>query len=172
MVDSKEEDNEDSFYDKFKRFKINNTAEKKSPETIDQSLISQIAYNEKIRIAITSIIASASLTISKFIIAIYTNSLGLLSEGMHSGLDVLAALMTLYAIRMSRKPPDPKHNYGYAKFESLTSLGAVLLLFIVAGWIFYEGLERILFKQVIPEITVFSFGILIEKLSFPSGSSF
>lgn len=171
MVDSKEGDSEDSFYDKFKRFKINNVPEKKSSETIDQTLLNQLAYNEKIRIAITSIIASATLTVSKFIIAIYTNSLGLLSEGMHSGLDVLAALMTLYAIRISRKPPDPEHNYGYAKFESLTSLGAVLLLFIVAGWIFYEGFERIFFKQVVPEITIFSFGILIVSIVVDYGRS-
>jgi len=171
VVDSKERDSEDSFFDKFKRFKINNVPEKKSSETIDQALLNQLAYNEKIQIAITSIIASASLTVSKFIIAIYTNSLGLLSEGMHSGLDVLAALMTLYAIRISRKPPDPEHNYGYAKFESLTSLGAVLLLFIVAGWIFYEGLERIFFKQVVPEITVFSFGILIVSIVVDYGRS-
>jgi len=171
VVDSKERGSEDSFFDKFKRFKINNVPEKKSSETIDQALLNQLAYNEKIQIAITSIIASASLTVSKFIIAIYTNSLGLLSEGMHSGLDVLAALMTLYAIRISRKPPDPEHNYGYAKFESLTSLGAVLLLFIVAGWIFYEGLERIFFKQVVPEITVFSFGILIVSIVVDYGRS-
>ena len=171
MVDSKERDSEDSFFDKFKRFKINNVPEKKSSETIDQALLNQLAYNEKIQIAITSIIASASLTVSKFIIAVYTNSLGLLSEGMHSGLDVLAALMTLYAIRISRKPPDPEHNYGYAKFESLTSLGAVLLLFIVAGWIFYEGFERIFFKQVVPEITVFSFGILIVSIVVDYGRS-
>jgi len=171
VVDSKERDSEDSFFDKFKRFKINNVPEKKSSETIDQALLNQLAYNEKIQIAITSIIASASLTVSKFIIAVYTNSLGLLSEGMHSGLDVLAALMTLYAIRISRKPPDPEHNYGYAKFESLTSLGAVLLLFIVAGWIFYEGFERIFFKQVVPEITVFSFGILIVSIVVDYGRS-
>ena len=171
MVDSKERDSEDSFFDKFKRFKINNVPEKKSSETIDQALLNQLAYNEKIQIAITSIIASASLTVSKFIIAVYTNSLGLLSEGMHSGLDVLAALMTLYAIRISRKPPDPEHNYGYAKFESLTSLGAVLLLFIVAGWIFYEGFERIFFKQVVPEITIFSFGILIVSIVVDYGRS-
>jgi cation diffusion facilitator family transporter len=90
---------------------------------------------------------------------------------MHSGLDVLAALMTLYAIRISRKPPDPEHNYGYAKFESLTSLGAVLLLFIVAGWIFYEGLERIFFKHVVPEVTVFSFGVLIASIIVDYGRS-
>jgi cation diffusion facilitator family transporter len=171
VVDSKKQDSEDSFYEKFKRFKINNVPEKKSSELIDQTLRNQLAYNEKIRIAITSIIASFSLTISKFIIAIYTNSLGLLSEGMHSGLDVLAALMTLYAIRISRKPPDPEHNYGYAKFESLTSLGAVLLLFIVAGWIFYEGLERIFFKHVVPEISIPSFAVLIVSIIVDFGRS-
>ena len=132
--------------------------------TEDQPLISQIAYREKIQIAISSIIASAALTISKFIIAIFTNSLGLLSEGMHSGLDVFAALMTLYAIRISRKPPDTDHNYGHAKFESLASLGAVLLLFVVAGWILYEGFERIFFKHVNPEVTIFSFGVLIVSI--------
>ncbi len=171
MVDSKEKDSEDSFHKKFKRIRINNAAEKKSSNTIDQALLNQLAYKEKIRVAITSIIASSSLTISKFIIAIFTNSLGLLSEGMHSGLDVLAAMMTLYAIRISRKPPDPEHNYGYAKFESLTSLGAVLLLFIVAGWIFYEGLERIFFKHVVPEVTVFSFGVLIASIIVDYGRS-
>ena len=108
-------------------------------DTDEQRIVHQKAYREKIQIAISSIIASSALTISKFIIAIFTNSLGLLSEGMHSGLDVFAALMTLYAIRISRKPPDTDHNYGHAKFESLASLGAVLLLFVVAGWILYEG---------------------------------
>ncbi|WP_161486250.1 cation diffusion facilitator family transporter [Candidatus Nitrosocosmicus hydrocola] len=133
-------------------------------DTEDQSLIQQKAYREKIQIAISSIVASSALTISKFIIAIFTNSLGLLSEGMHSGLDVFAALMTLYAIRISRKPPDTDHNYGHAKFESLASLGAVLLLFVVAGWILYEGFERILFKHVNPEVTIFSFGVLIASI--------
>jgi cation diffusion facilitator family transporter len=133
-------------------------------DSADHSLIQQKAYREKFQIAISSIIASSALTISKFIIAIFTNSLGLLSEGMHSGLDVFAALMTLYAVRISRKPPDTDHNYGHAKFESLASLGAVLLLFVVAGWILYEGFERIFFKHVNPEVTVFSFGVLIASI--------
>lgn len=130
----------------------------------DLSLIQRKAYEEKIRVAITSIIASSCLAIAKFSIAMFTNSLGLLSEGMHSGLDVFAALMTLYAVKISRKPPDPEHNYGYAKFESLASLGAVLLLFVIAGWIFYEGLERILHKNVIPEVTIFSFLVLVASI--------
>lgn len=132
---------------------------------LDLSSIQHAAYKEKMRVAITSIIASFCLAIAKFSIAFFTNSLGLLSEGMHSGLDVFAALMTLYAIRISRKPPDVEHNYGYAKFESLASLGAVVILFVIAGWIFYEGLERIFFKHVVPEVTLFSFLVLLVSIA-------
>ncbi len=121
-------------------------------------------HREKTRVALTSIIASVSLTVSKFIIAIATGSLGILSEALHSGLDVIAAIMTLYAIRMAMRPPDFEHHYGYAKFESLTSLGETILLFVVAGWIFYEGIERIFFVHSGPEITVFSFAIMIVSI--------
>ena len=121
-------------------------------------------HREKTRVAVSSIIASVCLTISKFIIAIATGSLGILSESLHSGLDVIAAIMTLYAIRMAMRPPDLEHHYGYAKFESLTSLGETILLFVVAGWIFYEGIERIFFIHSGPEITVFSFAIMIISI--------
>ena len=121
-------------------------------------------HREKTRVALTSIIASVSLTVSKFIIAIATGSLGILSEALHSGLDVIATVMTLYAIRMAMRPPDLEHHYGYAKFESLTSLGETILLFAVAGWIFYEGMERIFFAHSGPEITVSSFAIMVVSI--------
>ena len=61
--------------------------------------------------------------------------------------------MTLYAIRMAIRPPDLSYTYGYAKVESIASLTEIILLFAVAGWISYEGLERIFFKTVQPETT-------------------
>lgn len=123
-----------------------------------------LAFKEKKRIVITSLIASAILAILKLIIGFYTNSLGILSESFHSGLDVLAALMTYYAIRIVVKPPDSKFTYGYAKIESLSSLAEILLLFLVAAYIFYEGLERIFVKSIEPDITVFSFGVMILSI--------
>lgn len=122
------------------------------------------AYREKRTIAIASVIASAGLAAIKFVIGYSTNSLGILSEAMHSGLDVIAALMTLYAIRIVIKPPDIRFTYGYAKVESLSSLIEIILLFTVAGWIFYEGLDRILFKNIQPEITIFSFAIMTVSI--------
>lgn len=130
-----------------------------------------IAFLEKKRIVITSIIASACLALFKLIIGFHTNSLGIISESFHSGLDVLAALMTFYAISIVIKPPDSKFTYGYAKIESLSSLTQILLLFLVAGYIFYEGLERIFFKIIEPEITFFSFAIMIISIVVDYGRS-
>ncbi|HSA72840.1 MAG TPA: cation diffusion facilitator family transporter [Nitrososphaeraceae archaeon] len=118
------------------------------------------AYREKRTVALASVIASVGLAATKLVIGYSTNSLGILSEAMHSGLDVIAALMTLYAIRIVVRPPDVRFTYGYAKVESLSSLIEIILLFAVAGWIFYEGLDRILFTNTQPEITIFSFAIM------------
>jgi len=127
---------------------------------------------EKVRVAVISIIASASLTILKFAIGSWTNSLGILSESMHSGLDFIAALMTLYAIRIVIKPPDRKYTYGYAKFESISSLAEIILLFAVASWVFYEGLERLLSPEKIqPEITILSFLVMFVSIAVDFGRS-
>ena len=80
------------------------------------------SIEEKLRVAITSIIASLSLTILKFVVGFSTNSLGILSESLHSGLDLVAAMMTLYAVRIMMRPRDLRYTYGYAKFESVSSL--------------------------------------------------
>lgn len=129
------------------------------------------AQNEKVKVATISIAASASLAILKLVIGFYTNSLGILSESFHSGLDTIAALMTLYAIRMAIRPPDLRYTYGYAKIESIASLTAIILLFAIAGWIFYEGIERIFFKIIQPEITAYSFAIMFVSIAIDFGRS-
>ena len=126
---------------------------------------------EKLKVAIISIVASFGLMILKLVMGLVTNSLGLLAEGLHSGLDVIAAMMTFYAIRMIMRPADLKYTYGYAKYESLSSLTEVILLFAVAGWIFYEGIERLFFKSIQPEITLFSFLILFLSIGIDLGRS-
>src|SRR5918996_4673337 len=130
------------------------------------------SLEEKLRVAVTSIIASASLAILKFVVGLSTNSLGILSESLHSGLDFVAATMTLYAVRIVMRPRDSKYTYGYAKFESISSLSQILLLFAVAGWVFYEGIERILAPETIqPEITILSFAIMFVSIAVDLGRS-
>lgn len=155
MTEEKDEKSQDKDFNNQEKYKKSN---------FKLNSLQKYTYDEKIKVALFSILASAALAITKLIIALITNSLGLLSEALHSSLDIGAAVMTLYAVSMSRKPPDLEHNYGHAKFESLTSLGSIILLFVVAGWILYEGLERILVKDIKPEISVFSFIILIISI--------
>lgn len=130
------------------------------------------SLEEKVRVAITSIIASASLALLKLVVGLSTNSLGILSESLHSGLDFVAAMMTLYAVRIVMRPRDLKYTYGYAKFESISSLLQILLLFAVATWVFYEGIERILaFEAIQPEVTIVSFAIMFVSIGIDFGRS-
>ncbi|MDQ4057414.1 MAG: cation diffusion facilitator family transporter, partial [Thermoproteota archaeon] len=130
------------------------------------------SLEEKVRVAITSIIASASLALLKLVVGLSTNSLGILSESLHSGLDFVAAMMTLYAVRIVMRPRDLKYTYGYAKFESISSLLQILLLFAVAAWVFYEGIERILaFEAIQPEVTIVSFAIMFGSIGIDFGRS-
>ena len=137
----------------------------------DTSSLNRNAHKQKFKVALTSVVASIALTILKLIIGSSTNSLGILSEAMHSGLDVIAALMTLYAIRIVTRPPNPRYTYGYAKVESLSSLAEIILLFAVAAWVFYEGVERIFFRAIQPEITVFSFAVMFVSIGVDFGRS-
>ena len=128
-------------------------------------------HQEKIRVVIISIIASSGLMILKFSIGALTNSLGILSEGMNSGLDLIAGLVTLYAIRMVLRPSDPSYTYGYGKFESLSSLAQIILLLVVASWVTYEAINRILFENVSPEISIFSILIMFVSIGIDYGRS-
>lgn len=129
------------------------------------SLENMQGHKEKRIVALVSVFASAGLAATKLVIGYSTNSLGILSEAMHSGLDLIAVLMTLYAVTIVIRPPDLRFTYGYGKIESLSSLIQIILLFAVAGWIFYEGLDRIMVKHTHPEITIFSFAIMIISIA-------
>jgi cation diffusion facilitator family transporter len=133
-------------------------------EKVDVSTTDRDISRIKFKAALISILFCVGLTVLKFLVGISTNSLSILTEAMHSGLDIIAAVMTLYAIRMVARPPDIKYTYGYAKFESISSVVQIGLLFATATWVCYEAFERILFKTVEPEITIFSFGIMIISL--------
>jgi cation diffusion facilitator family transporter len=133
-------------------------------EKLDVSGTERDISHIKFKVALISILFSIGLTVLKFLVGISTNSLSILTEAMHSGLDIVAAIMTLYAISMVARPPDIKYTYGYAKFESISSFVQIGLLFATATWVCYEAFERIFFKTVEPEITIFSFGIMIISL--------
>lgn len=110
--------------------------------------------NKKEKIALSSVIAAVALTSMKLAVGITTNSLGILSEALHSGIDLIAAGTTLFAVKKADKPPDKDHTYGHGKIENLSSLVETLLLFITCIWIVYEAVARLLFKESHVELGV------------------
>lgn len=98
---------------------------------------------EKSKVAFVSVLAAIFLTGFKLIVGLITGSLGILSEALHSGLDLVAAVITLFAVKISNKPSDSDHHYGHGKIENFSALIETLLLFVTCFWIIYEALHRI-----------------------------
>jgi len=101
------------------------------------------AAREKRNVALSSLAAAVLLTVLKLVVGLMTNSLGILSEAAHSALDLVAAGMTLWAVRISSRPADGSHTYGHGKFENLSALGETALLLVTCAWIVYEGVKRL-----------------------------
>jgi cation diffusion facilitator family transporter len=114
---------------------------------------------EKKRVALLSVIAAIFLTLIKIVIGILTNSLGILSEAAHSGLDLIAAGVTYFAVRISDQPPDSVHHYGHGKVENLSALFETFLLLLTCIWIIYEAISRLI-EPVHVEATIWSFIIM------------
>lgn len=122
------------------------------------------ASKEKKAIALTSVIAAVFLTSFKLVIGFLTGSLGILSEALHSGLDLVAAIITMLAVRFSDVPPDEGHNYGHGKIENYSALMETILLVITCVWIIYEASHRLITGKVHIEVTVWSFIVIVTSI--------
>ncbi len=121
--------------------------------------------NEKARVAAGSVAVAAFLTGSKLAVGLFTGSLGILSEAAHSGLDLLAAAMTWFAVSVADRPADSDHPYGHQKIESLSALFETLLLLVTCVWILYEAAERLFFRAVPIEVNAWSFGVIVMSIA-------
>ncbi len=122
------------------------------------------ANAEKQRAALNSLLAAIGLTTFKLIVGVLTRSLGILAEAAHSALDLAAAGMTLFAVRAADHPPDREHPFGHGKIENLSALFETLLLLITALWIIYEALQRLFFKHVEVEPSIWAFVVMIISI--------
>jgi cation diffusion facilitator family transporter len=98
----------------------------------------------RVRTALFSVLAASFLIAIKLVAGLLTGSLGLLAEAAHSGTDLVAALLTLFALRVAIRPPDTEHQYGHGKAEHLAALGESAFLALVSAFIGYEALYRLL----------------------------
>jgi cation diffusion facilitator family transporter len=115
---------------------------------------------EKGNVALTSVAAGFGLTLFKIIIAITTGSLAILAEAAHSGLDLVSAITTLLAVRFSGKPADQTHHFGHGKIENFSALVEMILLFITCAWILNEAIQRLLFRPVTVDASIWAFVVM------------
>ena len=100
--------------------------------------------NEKEKVARLSIFSNGFLIIIKLFAAILGGSVGILSEAIHSAVDLVASFVAFFAVRISSKPPDQQHPYGHGKYENVSGVIEALLIFFAAVWIIYEAIHRLL----------------------------
>jgi cation diffusion facilitator family transporter len=115
---------------------------------------------EKKAVALNSIVAAIAITLMKVVVGATTGSLGILSEAAHSGLDLVAAAMTYFSVRVSDKPADADHQYGHGKIESFSAFVETGLLLLTCVWIVYEAGKRLFFHSVEIEPTVWAFVVM------------
>jgi cation diffusion facilitator family transporter len=117
--------------------------------------------NEKEKVALTSMAASAALTVAKAAVGVATGSLAILSEAGHSLIDFGATVMTYIAVRVSGKPADAEHHYGHGKIESISALAETGLLFLLSGIVIWEAVKRLVYHEGhIVEATVAAFAVM------------
>lgn len=125
-----------------------------------------LANKEKSQVALTSVAAAVGLTAFKIVVGIMTNSLGILAEAAHSALDLIAALVTFFAVKLSGTPADDSHHYGHGKIENLSALFETLLLLVTCVWIIYEAYERLfgVRKDAVVEASMWSFIVMATSI--------
>jgi cation diffusion facilitator family transporter len=120
--------------------------------------------HEKKSVALSSVVAAVFLTAIKLVVGLLTGSLGILAEAAHSGLDLIAAVVTFLAVRVSGRPPDSEHHYGHGKVENLSALVETLLLLATCAWIIYEAVNRLFFEDVLVQATPWAFAVMAVSI--------
>ena len=119
---------------------------------------------EKRAVAGNSVLAAVVITSLKIVVGVTTGSLGILSEAAHSGLDLVAAVVTFLSIRVSDKPADAEHQYGHGKIENFSAFIETGLLLLTCVWIIYEAFERLFFRQVEIEPSLAAFAVMFLSI--------
>jgi cation diffusion facilitator family transporter len=128
------------------------------------SAASSEAAREKNSAARSSVVAAVFLTGMKIVVGLATGSLGILAEAAHSALDLVAAAMTLIAVRVSGRPADKNHTYGHGKVENLSAMFETALLLITCIWIVYEAIRRLFFRDVHIEASIWAFLVMVVSI--------
>src|SRR4029077_16412226 len=120
--------------------------------------------SEKRAAAGNSVLAAVVITVLKIVVGFSTGSLGILSEAAHSGLDLIASVLTFFSVRVSDKPADADHQYGHGKVENFSAFVETGLLLITCVWIIYEAVVRLFFRHIEIEPSIAAFAVMLFSM--------
>ncbi|HZP17979.1 MAG TPA: cation-efflux pump, partial [Terriglobales bacterium] len=136
-----------------------------APASVGQEFGSEAMRAEKRSVAAGSVLAAIGITLLKIVVGVTTGSLGILSEAAHSGLDLVAAVITLFSVRVSDKPADADHQYGHGKIENFSAFIETGLLLLTCAVIVYEAIKRLFFHHVQIEPTLAAFLVMFVSMA-------
>jgi cation diffusion facilitator family transporter len=121
--------------------------------------------HEKRGAAIFSVAAASVVTVLKFVAGLLTGSLGMLSEAAHSGIDLVASIITLLSVQAADRPADEEHNYGHGKIESLSAFAEIAIMLVSCAGLVFEAVRRMLFHAKL-ELTfsIWPFAVLVLSM--------
>lgn len=114
---------------------------------------SDLINKKKSSVALLSVISNTVLVLLKLIVGIMIGSVSVISEAIHSSVDLLAAIIALLAVRASGKPADTEHPFGHGKFENMSGTIEALLIFLAAGWIIFEAVKKLKNPEPLEEVS-------------------
>src|SRR5947199_2383303 len=127
--------------------------------------MTRAAATLKTNVAAISILASAGMAAAKFAVGIAIGSLALISEALHSSVDVIATVITWLVVRVSDQPADEEHHYGHGKIESLSALGVIALLYVLAGGIGVQAWAHLREGAPPPTLSAVPFAVLLVDIA-------
>jgi len=119
--------------------------------------------NAKVSIARLSIVSNTLLILMKLAVGLISGSVSILSEAIHSSMDLVAAVIAFFSVRVSDNPPDSRHPYGHGKIENISGVIESLLIFIAAVWIIFEAVRKLLGEKI--ELDSIALGSVVMLIS-------
>lgn len=120
------------------------------------------AQYHKEKVALLSVVSNTMLVIIKFTVGVRIGSVSVISEAVHSGVDLIAAVIALFSVKTSSLPADGKHPFGHGKIENISGTIEALLIFVAAVWIIWEAVRKILEPQPVEAV---GWGVIVMLIS-------
>jgi len=125
----------------------------------DKALLDRLKENT----ARLSVLSNTCLVLMKFVVGFAIGSVSIISEAIHSSMDLIAAVIAFFSVRKSAEPPDAEHSFGHGKFEDISGLIEALLIFVAALLIIYEAAAKLLGHTTVelqPEMLIFGIAVM------------